>query len=98
MGNLPPWAGSITAAAVGLAPGLLVLSTRFIGRLLLRVAEMFQPKAEQRRRQQITNHDLPFATMSANESDVLEPDGDRLAVRHHLHRHSPKERLTELVD
>jgi hypothetical protein len=84
------------AVAVGLAPGLLVLSTGFISRLLLRVAGMLQPKAEQLRRQRITNHDLRFATMS--DSDVLVPDGNRPAVRHHLHPHSPKERLTELVD
>jgi hypothetical protein len=98
MSNLRGWAVYLAAVGVGLAPGLLVLSTGFIARLLLRVAEMFHPKAEQLRRQRITNHDPRLARMSANVSDVLEPDGDRLAVRHRLYPHPPAERLKELVD
>jgi hypothetical protein len=51
MGNLPPWVESIVTVAVGLAPGLLALSTGFIGRLLLRAAEMFQPNNPARHHQ-----------------------------------------------
>jgi hypothetical protein len=98
MSNLRGWALYVAAVAVGLAPGLLVLSTGFIARLLLRVAEMFQPKAERLRRQRITNHDLGLATRTAHDADLLEPNGDRLAVRHRLHPHPPAERLKELVD
>jgi hypothetical protein len=68
MDNLAPWAGSIVAVAVGLAPGLLVLSAGRIGRLLRRLApsraEMRQPEAPQPREQQIT--------ISAWQKEVVE--------------------------
>jgi hypothetical protein len=97
---LPDGRSPILGAAlvVGLAPGLLVLSTGFIGRFLLRVAAMLAPKPEKPRPGQITDHDLRLVRANANVSDDLEPDSDRLAVRHHLHSHSPAERLKELVD
>ena len=37
MDNLPEWAASIFAVAVGLAPGLAVLSARSLARLIYRV-------------------------------------------------------------
>ena len=82
--------------AVALAPSLLVLSAGRIGRLLRRVApsraEMRrQPKASQPREQQITIS--AWRKVSANDLNLLEPNGDRLAVRHHPH--SPAERVTE---
>jgi hypothetical protein len=97
MGDLRSWAVYVAAVSVALAPGLLVLSTGFIGRLLLRIAEMLQPRAAQHPPQQLTNHDFRSSRMKANVSDLLEPDGDRLAARHHLHHHSPAERVTEPV-
>jgi hypothetical protein len=48
MHNLPDWAVSITAAAVGLSPGLALLSARSIARLLhraLRPRPEVAPKA-----------------------------------------------------
>jgi hypothetical protein len=36
MDSLPDWAGSIIAVAVGLSPGLAILSARSIARLLHR--------------------------------------------------------------
>jgi hypothetical protein len=97
MGNLRSCAGYVAALAVALAPGLLVLSTGVIARLLHRLAtsraKTLQPDASQPREQQITIS--AWRKVNTNLSDRLEPDGDRLAVRHHLHRHSPAERLTE---
>jgi hypothetical protein len=79
---------------------LLVLSTGFIARLLRRLApsraEMRHPKALQPREQQITIS--AWRKVNANVPDLLEPDGDRLAIRHHLHPHPAAERLTEPVD
>ena len=50
IGNSASWGVSISAVAVGLAPGLLVLSTNIIGRVLLRtlppLPEVPQPRAE----------------------------------------------------
>jgi hypothetical protein len=84
--------------AVALAPGLLVLSAGRIGRLLCRLtlsrAEMRrQPKASQLREQQITIS--AWRKVSANDSNLLEPNGDRLAVRHHPDPHSLAKRVTE---
>jgi hypothetical protein len=65
MVNLPSWAGSIVAVAVGLAPGLLVLSTGFIARFLHRLtpsrAKMRQPDASRPREQ--PDHDLTSADL-----------------------------------
>jgi hypothetical protein len=56
--RLPSWTASIAVVAVGLASGLLVVSTNFIGRFLRCLipsrAEMLQPKAEQPKEKQIT--------------------------------------------
>jgi hypothetical protein len=98
MGDLRSWGGYLAALVVGLAPGVLVLSTGFIGQFLLRLAAMLAPKPEQPRPQEITDHDLRLAKVSANVSDRLEPDSDRLAVSHHLHPRSTAERLTEPAD
>jgi hypothetical protein len=95
MGNLRSWGGYLAAVVVGLAPGFLVLSTSFIGRFLLRVAAMLGPKPERPRQQQI---DFRLVKANANVSDHLESDGDRLAVRHHLHPYSTSERLIEPAD
>jgi flagellar basal body-associated protein FliL len=96
--NLRSWAVYVAAIAIGLAPGLLVLSTGFIARLLLHVAEMLQPKAEQPPPQKITNPGPFLAKVNANVTDLMEPNGDRVALRHHLHPHSPAEPLTEPAD
>jgi hypothetical protein len=98
MSNLGSWAAYVAAVAIGLAPGLRVLSTGFIARLLLHVAEMLQPKAEQPRPQQITNPGPFLANVKANVTDLMEPDGGQVALRHHLHPHSPAERVTEPAD
>jgi hypothetical protein len=45
MDNLPAWAASIIAVAVGLSPGLAILSARSIARLLHRALEP-RPEAE----------------------------------------------------
>jgi hypothetical protein len=95
MGNLRSCAVYVAAVAVALAPGVSVLSTGLIGRFLLRIAEMLQPRAGHHPPRQITNYDFRSSKMNASVSDLLEPDGDRLAVRHYLHPHSPAERVTE---
>jgi hypothetical protein len=63
---------AVAAVAIGLAPGLPVLSTGFIARLLLHAAEMLQPKTEQPRPQQITN---PGPRLSEGERKCLRSYG-----------------------
>jgi hypothetical protein len=51
MENLPDWAGSIIAIAVGLGPGLAVLAARSVARLIyytlgLRREVMLEPKGQ----------------------------------------------------
>ena len=71
MSNLRSCTVYVAAVAIGLAPGLLVLSTGFIARLLLHVAEMLQPKAEQPCPQQITNSGPRLAKVNANGTDLI---------------------------
>jgi hypothetical protein len=53
MGNLPAWAVSVIAVAVGLSPGLVFLMARPIGRLLRRVLLEWPEVAPQSRREPV---------------------------------------------
>ena len=87
----------LVTTAVGVAPGLVVLSTGFPSVIAPRRPVMRKASAEMGAAARATDHDLCLARMKANVSDVLEPGGDRLAVGDHIHSYSAAHRLTDLT-